>query len=384
MRRSIYTAEHEDFRQVFRAFLQTEVVPFHEEWRRSGTPRELYRKLGELGVMGFGVPEEYGGPGEVSYRYQAVIAEETARAAVDLGIYTVTTGIVLPYLLNLATAEQRSRWFPSIVSGDIVLAIAMTEPGTGSDLAGIRTSATKDEGVYRLNGAKTFITGGRDADLVIVVARTSPSGSAGEDRRSGLSLLVVERGAEGFEVGRRLKKIGQHAIDTSELSFADVIVPAENLLGEEGRAFAHLSQNLPRERLAIGISAVATADAAVRLARDYARDRQVFGHSLAGFQNTKFVLAGCATKVEAAQALADRALELEDVGELSVADAAKVKLFCTEVAGEVIDQCLQLHGGYGYMTEYPIARLYADTRVTRIYGGTSEVMKTIIAKDLGL
>lgn len=381
MKRTIYDADHEDFRRTIREFIAAEVTPHYDDWLEKGTPRELFRKLGALGVMGFGISEAYGGPGPVSYKYQAVITEETARAAVELGHYMVTTGIVLPYLLNLASEDQAARWFPGLAGGDLVLSIAMTEPGTGSDLAGIRTTAVRDGDHYVLNGAKTFITGARNADLTVVVARTA---EPDDDRRQGLSLLVVENRSNGFEVGRKLNKVGQQAIDTCELAFTDVRVPAENLLGEEGQGFSYLGQNLARERLAIGINAVATASAAVEFARAYVIEREVFGRAVAEFQNTKFVLAECATEVEAAQTMADKGLELDDAGELTAPDAAKIKLFCTETAGRVIDKCLQLHGGYGYITEYPIARLYADTRVTRIYGGTSEVMKTIIAKEMGL
>lgn len=383
MQRTVYDEDHEAFRKVIREFISAEVVPHYAQWLEHGTPREIFLRLGELGVMGFGIPEEYGGPGEVSYKYQAIIAEETARCAVDLGHYIVTTGIVLPYYLHLANEEQRRRWFPKIVTGEVLLAIAMTEPGAGSDLAGIRTTArlSEDGQNYVLNGAKTFITGARDSDLTIVVARTS---APRDDRRGGLSLLVVENAADGFELGRRLKKIGQHAIDTSEISFTDVVVPVENLLGEEGRGFWYLGANLPRERLAIGVAAVAAAASAIDLAKSYVSERKVFGKPVAEFQNTKFSLAECVADVAAAQALADRGLELDEAGILSVADAAIVKLIGTETAGRVIDKCLQLHGGYGYITEYPIARLHADTRVTRIYGGTSEVMKSIIAKDMGL
>ncbi len=383
MKRNVYDADHEAFRRTFRDFIAAEIAPFYDDWLRDGTPRELFRKLGKLGVMGFGIPEEYGGPGEVSYKYQAIIAEECAAAAVQLGHYAVSTGIVLPYLLKLANDEQRERWLPGIATGDLLLAIAMTEPGTGSDLAGIRTTAklTEDGRHHVLNGSKTFITGAQNSELTVVVARTSPST---EDRRTGFSLLVVENASEGFTVGRKLEKIGQHATDTCEMSFDGVLVPVDNVLGEEGRGFAYLGQNLPRERLAIGVGAVATATAAVQFALAYVREREIFGRTVAEFQNTKFVLAECAAEVAAAQTLADRGLELDDTDELTVAEAATIKLFCTEVAGRVIDKCLQLHGGYGYITEYPIARLYSDTRVTRIYGGTSEVMKTIIAKDMGL
>ncbi|MGW6754092.1 acyl-CoA dehydrogenase family protein [Streptomyces sp. NPDC055006] len=384
MKRTIYTKDHEAFRAVIRDFIAKEVKPHFEEWERDNlAPRAFYRKLGELGVMGFDVPEEYGGPGATSFKYQAVIAEETTRAGVTFCAQTASTGIVLPYLLRLADDAQKKRWLPGVVAGD-VLCVAMTEPGTGSDLAGIRTTAqlSEDGTHYVLNGAKTFISGARNATLCIVAARTSPA--TAEDRRHGLSLLVVRTDSEGFGYGRKLDKIGLRWSDTSELSFTDVVVPVENLLGEQDKGFSYLGQNLPRERLSVAVTAVASAAAAIGFTRAYVLERKVFGKPVAAFQNTKFVLAECATEVEAAQAMADRAIELEDEGELTAADAAKLKLFATEAAGRVIDKCLQLHGGYGYMLEYPIARLYADTRINRIYAGSSEVMKTIIAKDLGL
>jgi alkylation response protein AidB-like acyl-CoA dehydrogenase len=385
MKRTVYTEDHEAFRLMIRDFIAKEVSPHFAGWEAAGyPPRDLFRKLGALGVMGFNIPEEYGGPGPAGYKYQAVLTEETAAAGVALGHYGVSTGIVLPYLLNLASEEQKKRWLPAIASGDIMLCIAMTEPGTGSDLAGIRTTArlSADGSHYVLNGAKTFITGARNSELCVVAARTSAP--ADGNRRGGLSLLVVPTDAEGFAFGRKLEKIGMRSSDTNELSFADVRVPAENLLGEEGRGFSYLGQNLPRERLAIGIDATARARASIGFTRAYTLERQVFGQPVASFQNTKFVLAECETEVTAAEALADHGLDLEESGDLTAADAARIKLFCTEVAGRVIDKCLQLHGGYGYMLEYPIARQYADVRVNRIYGGTSEVMKTIIAKDMGL
>ncbi|WP_432168775.1 acyl-CoA dehydrogenase family protein [Streptomyces sp. bgisy031] len=384
MKRTIYNEDHEAFRSVIRDFIAKEVTPHFEEWEAAGrVPRKLFHQLGELGVMGFGIPEEYGGPGDISYKYQAIINEECARAAVTFGHYGVTTSIVLPYLLNIANEEQKKRWFPGIASGETCLCIAMTEPGTGSDLAGIRTTAklSEDGTHYVLNGSKTFITGALNSELCVVVARTS---SGDEDRRLGLTLLVVPTDSEGFAFGRKLDKIGMRYSDTNELSFTDVLVPVENVLGEVGKGFLYLGQNLARERLAIGVGGAASATAAIEFAKAYVQERQVFGKPVAAFQNTKFVLAECAAEVEALQAMVDKGLELEDTGELTPADAAKIKLFGTEVAGRVIDKCLQLHGGYGYMLEYPIARLYADTRVSRIYGGTSEVMKSIIAKDLGL
>ncbi|MCJ0907491.1 acyl-CoA dehydrogenase family protein [Rhodococcus sp. ARC_M6] len=385
MKRTIYSQDHEDFRQTIRAFIDKQVMPNISEWEKSGrVPRSVFTELGKLGALGFDIPEQYGGLGPTSYKYQAIMHEEVAWAGATLGHHHVNTGVVLPYLLTLTNEEQKSRWLPGCARGDILLAIAMTEPGTGSDLAGIKTTAklSEDGSHYVLNGAKTFITGGAVSDLILVVCRTAPHDP--KNRRRGLSILCVDTTSAGFEVGRTLEKIGRHSMDTAELSFTDVQVPVENLLGDEGKAFSCLSQNLPRERLSIGVAGMAQANAAIRFASEYVSERKVFGHPVSSFQNTKFVLAECATELEAAQAMVDRGIELDDAGELTAVDAAKIKLFCTEMAGRVIDKCLQLHGGYGYMLEYPIARLYADTRVSRIYGGTSEVMKTIIAKDMGL
>ncbi|MFJ6805771.1 acyl-CoA dehydrogenase family protein [Streptomyces anulatus] len=385
MRRSVLTQDHEAFRATLRDFIAQEVAPHYADWEQQGhVPRSLYRRLGELGVFGINVPEEYGGAGVTDFTYQAVLREECGRAGVTFGAESVHTCLVLPYLLEFGSEEQKRRWLPGFLSGEIMTAIAMTEPGAGSDLAGIATRADlSDDGThYVLSGAKTFITGGTQADLILVVCRTTPYDPA--NRRGGLSILCVDTTSDGFAVGRKLDKIGLRAQDTAELSFSDVRVPVANLLGEEGAAFSYLTHNLVVERLGAALNAYAGAAGAIGFAKDYVLDRQVFGRPVAAFQNTKFVLAECATEVAAAQALVDRALELHATGELTPADAAKAKLFCTETAGRVIDKCLQLHGGYGYMLEYPIARLYADTRVNRIYAGTSEVMKTIIAKDLGL
>ncbi|GAA2713515.1 MULTISPECIES: acyl-CoA dehydrogenase family protein [Streptomyces] len=385
MRRTVFNEDHEAFRETIRAFIAAEVVPHYDEWREAGAvPRDFYKKLGELGVFGIEVPEEYGGAGQRTYKYQAVISEECARAGVSFGGSSVHTALCLPYLLTYGTEEQKRRWLPPFVSGDMMTAIAMTEPGTGSDLAGMRTTArlSQDGTHYVLNGAKTFITGGVQADRVLVCARTSPA--TPEDRRGGISLLVVDTSSEGYAVGRKLEKLGLQASDTAELSFTDVKVPAEDLLGEEGKAFGYLTHNLPQERLGIAFTAYAQSAAAVEFAKTYVRERTVFGQPVAAFQNTKFVLADCKADVDAMQAVVDRALEAHDAGELTAADAASAKLFTTERAAVVIDKCLQLHGGYGYMMEYPIARLYADTRVSRIYGGTSEVMRSIIAKSMGL
>ncbi|MEU7046320.1 acyl-CoA dehydrogenase family protein [Streptomyces varsoviensis] len=385
MRRTVFNEDHEAFRRTIRDFIAAEVVPYYDEWREAGcVPRDLYKKLGDLGVFGIEVPEEYGGAGETSFKFSAIISEECARAGVSFGGSSVHAALCLPYLLKYGTEEQKRRWLPPFVSGDMMTAIAMTEPGTGSDLAGMKTTAklSEDGTHYVLNGAKTFITGGVLADRVLVCARTAPP--APEDRRAGISILVVDTASEGYAVGRKLEKLGLKTSDTAELSFTDVKVPVEDLLGEEGKAFGYLGQNLPQERLSIAVGAYAQAAAAVAFAQEYVQERTVFGKSVASFQNTKFVLADCKAEVDAMQAVVDRALEAHDAGELTPADAASAKLFTTERAGVVIDKCLQLHGGYGYMMEYPIARLYADTRVSRIYGGTSEVMRSIIAKSMGL
>lgn len=385
MERTIFESEHEDFRRMLREFIVREVQPYRDDWDRLGhPPREFYARLGELGVLGNQVPSEYGGGGAVSFKYNAIVYEEVARAGVSFGQFSVHTCLILPYLLAYATDEQKQRWLPGFASGDLMMSIAMSEPGTGSDLANISTTAKLDEHGehYVVNGAKTFITGGAVSDLVLTVCRTSPFDPA--DRRAGLSILCVPTATPGFTVARQLRKIGLHQQDTTELVYQDVVVPVENLLGEPGAAFGYLTHNLALERLAIALGAVAMAEAAIMHATSYVKDRTVFGRPVASFQNTKFVLAECSAETQAARVYADHALELHDRGELTVADAARVKLHCTEMAGRVVDKCLQLHGGYGYITEYPIARLYADTRVNRIYGGTSEVMKTIIAKDLRL
>lgn len=382
MKRTIFSPEHEDFRAVVRDFLQREVVPVFPSWLEEGlVPRDFFRSLAKLGVLGMNIGEEYGGSGDAGYLYSVVLHEETARALVHLGPLRCHLDVVMPYFLSLANAEQRDRWFPRMAQGDLFTAIAMTEPGTGSDLAGIRTSAVRDGDSFILNGAKTFITGGVHAEAVIVVARTSTDP---DDRRAGLSLLIVEDGMPGFAKGRNLHKIGLVVQDTAELSFTDVRVPAANLLGEEGKAFSYLGRNLAGERLGIALGAISAAQAALDVTVAYVKERDVFGKRLSSFQNTKFELASVATEIEAGQAVFDKAAVEHEHGELSPVDAAKVKLFCTELQSRVMDRCLQLFGGYGYILEYPIARMYADARVTRIYGGTSEVLKTIISKSLGL
>lgn len=382
MRRDVFTEDHEAFRRLARDFIGKEVVPHYAEWEEAGRlPRALFEQLGSLGLLGTAVPEEYGGAGLADYRYNVVLQEESARALVTLGTVRTQLDVVLPYFLTYADRDQRERWFPGLASGTLLTAIAMTEPGTGSDLAGIRTTAVRDGDSYVLNGAKTFITGGLLADLVIVVARTSTDP---DNRRAGLTLLVIEDGMPGFTRGRVLQKMGIKVQDTVELAFDDVRVPVSNRLGEEGAAFGYLGNNLPQERMTVAVGSVAQARAALDTTISYVKERKAFGKTVASFQNTKFELAAVAAEIEAAQAMLDRAVLELVAGELSGPDAAKVKLFCTEMQARAVDRCLQLFGGYGYMLEYPIARLYADARITRIYAGTSEVMKVIIAKSLGL
>ncbi len=385
MQRTVFDEDHESFRKTLRSFIEAEVVPHYEEWYAAGlVPREFYHKLAELGLFGIEVPEEYGGAGLDTFKYEAIVYEETTRAGVSFGGSGVHVMLCLPYLKMLATDEQKQRWLPKFVAAQEMWAIAMTEPGTGSDLAGMKTTAklSEDGTHYVLNGAKTFITGGVHADRVIVCARTSPASA--ENRRHGISLLAVDTKLPGYAVGRKLDKLGLKVSDTAELSFTDVRVPVEDLLGVEGEGFSYLGRNLPQERLGIAMGAYAQAAAAIAFTTDYVKNRIVFGQPVAAFQNTKFELAACQAKVDAAQAVVDRAIEALDAHELTPAEAASAKLFCSEVADDVIDRCLQLHGGYGFMNEYPIARLYADNRVNRIYGGTSEVMKSIISKDMGL
>ena len=385
MDRKHYDAEHVAFAEAFRAFADKTIVPNYLDWEKAGiTPREVFQEAGKSGFLGMAVPEEYGGGGVQDFRFNQALDEQIALAGVTgtgLGI-SLHNDTCLPYFLSFCNDEQRARWLPGIVSGELITAVAMTEPGAGSDLAGMRTSAKRDGDSYVVNGSKTFITNGINADLVITAVKT---GSDPDNRRGGMSLLILERGMPGFERGRNLDKLGMHSQDTAELSFTDVRVPVENLLGdEEGQGFAQLTQKLPQERTSIAVNGVAEATAAFQETLQYVQDRKAFGTSIASFQNTKFVLAELAAEIEVAQAYVDRCVDRLNSGELSAADAAKAKFYCTELQGRVIDKCLQLHGGYGYMTEYPIARRYADARVTRIYGGSSEIMKSVISKSLGL
>jgi acyl-CoA dehydrogenase len=381
MERTLFEQDHEDFRTMVRKFLETEVAPNMAEWEKDGLlPKAIFQRFGDLGLAGMNIPEEYGGGGVDDFRFNAIFVEEVQLTYSGIGGLGVHTQVVTPYFMNCANEEQKKRWLPEIAAGRKMCSIAMTEPGAGSDLSGIKSHAVRDGDDWILNGAKTFITGGINADLVVVACRTSQS----EDRRGGMSLLVVEDGMPGFTKGRKLDKLGCRSTDTAELNFEDVRVPDANMLGEEGKGFSYLTFNLVAERLTQSVGAVATARAAVQQAVPYVKERKVFGKSVSEFQNTKFVLAECATEIEAAQALSDRAILAFNDKKLTVADVAKVKLFTTEMAGRVVDKCLQLHGGYGYMLEYPIARLYADVRLARIAAGSSEIMKTVIAKDLSL
>lgn len=382
MRRTLFEPEHEAFRDSVRRFLEKEVVPHREQWEAGGiVPRELFTAAGGHGFLGMSVPEELGGGGVDDFRFNTVLGEEVMRcgaAAAGLGL-TLHNDICLPYFLRYCTDEQRRRWLPGIASGELITAIAMTEPGTGSDLASMSTTAIRDGETYVVNGSKTFITNGINADLVITAVKTDP-----RQRHAGMSLLVLERGMAGFEHGRKLAKLGQHAQDTAELSFTDVAVPAANLLGEEGQGFRYLVANLPQERLSIAIGAVAAAAVALEWTLDYVKERMAFGQPIGSFQNSRFRLAEMATEIDIAQIYLDRCVQARNDGELSAEDAAKAKWWCTELQGRVVDTCLQLHGGYGYMNEYPISRAFLDARVTRIYGGTTEIMKEVVGRSLGL
>ncbi len=382
MRRSLFEDTHEDFRESFRRFLAGEVVPHYDGWERAGlVPREVFSEAGRHGFLAMAVPERHGGAGVNDFRFNLIIGEETQRAAVGgfgLGI-TLHNDICLPYFLSLADEQQAARWLPGIASGELITAVAMTEPGIGSDLAGMSTRAQRDGDDYVVNGSKTFITNGINSDLVITAVKTDPSA-----RHRGISLLVIERGMAGFERGRNLEKIGQHAQDTAELSFTDVRVPRGNRLGAEGAGFGHLVSNLGQERLSIAASAVAAAEAALDWTLAYVRERQAFGQPIGSFQHSRFTLAELRTEVDIARVFIDRCVQALATEELTPEDAAKAKWWSTDLQGRVCDACVQLHGGYGYMSEYPIARAWADARVTRIYGGTNEIMKEIIGRSLGL
>jgi alkylation response protein AidB-like acyl-CoA dehydrogenase len=376
----LYEPEHEDFRQLCRTFLAREAVPHHEEWERAGiVGREVWRKAGAAGLLGMDVDTEYGGGGQRDFRFNAVLDEEVLAAGLTGLGFSLHNDVVAPYLTELTTPAQRKRWLPDFCSGTMITAIAMSEPGAGSDLAGIRTTAVRDGDAYVINGQKTFITNGEQADLVIVVAKTDPERGA-----HGVSLIAVERGAPGFTRGRRLDKVGLKANDTAELFFDDCRVPAENLIGTENSGFYHLMGNLPRERLSIAVAAVAASEWMLSTTLAYVRDRQAFGQPIGSFQYNRFVLAELDTEVTIARTFLNHCVSEFNAGRLTVADAAKAKWWTTELQNKVADRCVQLHGGYGYMREYPIAKAWLDSRVQTIYGGTTEIMKEIIGRSLGL
>ncbi|MFE5731932.1 acyl-CoA dehydrogenase family protein [Streptomyces sp. NPDC056528] len=378
MKRRIYTEDHEAFRAVVRTFLEKEVLPHYEQWEKDGiVSREAWLAAGRQGLLGIAVDEEYGGGGNPDFRYGAVLAEEFTRAGTPGLALGLHNDIIGPYLTSLATEEQKRRWLPGFCSGETITAIAMTEPGAGSDLQGIRTTAEDRGDHWVLNGSKTFISNGILADLVVVVARTTPEGGA-----HGLSLLVVERGAEGFERGRNLDKIGQKSQDTAELFFHDVRVPKENLLGELNGAFIHLMTNLAQERMAIAVAGIAAAEHLLEITTTYVKEREAFGRPLSRLQHIRFEIAEMATECAVTRAFLDRCIEEHANGALDAVDASMAKWWATELQKKVADRCLQLHGGYGYMTEFPVARAYTDGRIQTIYGGTTEIMKEIIGRSL--
>ncbi|MFS8479231.1 MAG: acyl-CoA dehydrogenase family protein [Micromonosporaceae bacterium] len=380
MEQHLYEPVHEEFRALCRQFLAREVVPLHDEWERAGlVDREVWRKAGAAGLLGLDVDEKYGGAGQQDFRFNAVLVEEIiAAGASGLG-FGLHNDVVAPYLTDLTTDLQKARWLPGFCSGELITAIAMSEPGAGSDLAGVRTTAVRDGDEYVINGQKTFITNGEHADLVIVVVKTAPDQGA-----HGVSLIAVERDTPGFIRGRRLDKVGLRANDTAELFFHDCRVPADNLIGTENHGFYHLMANLPRERLSIAVAAVAAAERMLAMTLEYARTREAFGRPIGRFQHNRFLLAELDTEVTIARTFLNHCIAEFNAGRLSVADAAKAKWWTTELQTKVADRCVQLHGGYGYMREYPIAKAWLDSRVQTIYGGTTEIMKEIIGRSLGL
>ncbi|MFG2799742.1 acyl-CoA dehydrogenase family protein [Streptomyces pseudovenezuelae] len=380
MRRTIFTAEHELFRETARTFYLRECAPYAEQWERDGqVSRAAWAAAGKAGLIGWQFPEEYGGQGIRDFRYNAIMAEEmAATSSVGIGL-GLQNDVLPPYLMHLTTPEQKARWLPGVISGETICALALSEPSAGSDLKGIRTTARRDGDEWVIDGSKTFITNGILADLVIVACKTDP-----EAGHKGISLIVVERGAEGFERGRKLDKVGMKAQDTAELFFHEVRVPAENLIGEEGRGFYHMMGNLPTERLAIAVSSLAAAERAYVLALDYAKTRTAFGQPIGEFQANRFALAAIRAKLNAARVYLDGCIMALIQGELTAEEAAAAKYWTSETGWEVIDRCMQLFGGYGYVNEYEIARIWRDTRVQRVFGGTSEIMLEIIGRSLGL
>ncbi len=379
MNRKLFDEEHEMFRDAVRNFMQNEIRPHSDRWHEQGiVDRDAFLKAGKQGLLLMWADEKYGGSGVPDFRYEQVLIEENARYG-DAGFFlSLHNRLVGPYIGELGTEEQKARWLPKCVSGEHILAVGITEPGAGSDVAGIRTKAEDKGDHYLLNGSKTYISNGILADLVVVVARTD------QNSRHGMSLFVVERGMEGFERGRNLKKMGLKSQDTAELFFNNVKVPKENLLGELNRGFYHLMHFLAEERLLGAVGYVATSNAAFDITMNYIKDRKAFGKSIADFQNTRFQMASMRTEIDVAQTFVDQCVLAHNEGNLSADDAAKAKLFTSEMEGRVVDACVQLHGGAGYMDEYPICRMYLNARISRIYAGSSEVMREIIARSIGL
>ncbi|TCN52241.1 long-chain-acyl-CoA dehydrogenase [Rhodococcus sp. SMB37] len=380
MKRTHFEGDHEAYRETVREFYAREVEPNYERWEEERLiDRSVYLAAGKAGILGLGVPEEFGGSGVTDYRFRQIVQEETARTnTTSFGAtLALQDDIAIPYLLHLGTEEQKARWLPRMASGEIIGAIAMTEPGAGSDLQGVKATAVRDGDDWIINGQKTFITNGIHADLVIVVCRTDPSAGS-----KGFSLIVVERDTPGFSRGRKLDKVGLAAQDTAELVFEDARVPAENLLGTEGRGFIHLMENLPLERIGIAVSAITSARAAYEWTKQYVFERKAFGKPIGDLQNTRFVLAEMLTEIEVTESHVDRCILALNAGELTAVDASKAKWWASELQKRVVDRGVQLHGGYGFMMEYAIGRAYRDARIQTIYGGTTEVMKEIIGRDI--
>ncbi len=377
MHQSLFDDELTAFQDAFRKFVDKEIVPHHETWEREGTvPRELWEKTGEQGYLCIPQAEAYGGMG-LDFRYAAVVCEELGRVGASGPAFPLHSDIVAPYIENFGSDEHKQRWLPGMAKGTTIGAIAMSEPGTGSDLQGIQTRAVLDGDEWVINGSKTFISNGLLCDLCIVVCRTEEdAGWAGQ------SLILVDKDAPGFVRGKKLKKVGMHAQDTAELSFEDCRVPRSNLLGERGQGFVYLMQQLAQERLIIAIGCVAGARAALQMTIDYVKERKAFGKPVSKFQNTRFAIAEMATEVTLGEALVDRCIQGLVAGENNTVEASMAKYWTSEMLGRVVDQGVQLHGGYGYMHEYPIARAWLDARVQRIYGGTTEIMKEIISRSL--
>ena len=379
MQNRILEEEHLMFRDAVRTFMENEVAPYEEQWCKDGqVSREVWTKAGALGMLCMDFPEQFGGTGIKDFRYNAIISEEMARVKASSAGFTLQNDVMAPYFMNFCNEEQKKRWMPKVASGEYITALAITEPGAGSDVVGITSTAEKKGNKYILNGQKTFITNGIMNDLCVVVAKTDPSAG-----HKGITLFMVERGMKGYTRGKKLDKIGLKGQDTAELFFEDVEVPEENILAEEGKGFYYLMQNLPQERLSIAVSGIASAENSLEWTIQYCKDRKAFGKQIGSFQNSRFKLAEMKTETTIARTFVDQCILDLNEGKLSAEKAAMAKYWVTELQVKVINQCLQLHGGYGYMNEYPIAKAYVDCRIQTIYGGTNEVMREIIGRSMG-